>query len=61
MPFLFEAAILSRRDLPFELGEGEKHVQGQAPHRVRGVELLGDGDEGDPMLVEELDELCEIG
>ena len=35
------------RDLTFELGKGEQHVQRQAPHRVGGVELLGDGDEGD--------------
>src|SRR5215208_3486305 len=64
MPFLFEAAILSRdalaRDLALKLREGEEHVQGQA-HGVRGVELLGDGDEGDAVLVEQLDEFCEIG
>jgi len=49
------------RDLPFELREGKKNVKRQPPHRARGVELLGDGDEGDAMLVEELNELGEVG
>src|SRR4051812_4483868 len=41
-------------DLPFELGKREQDVQGQSAHRVGGVELLGDRDEGDLMLVESL-------
>ena len=32
-------------DLPFELGKGQKHVEGQPAHRGRGVELLGHRDE----------------
>jgi hypothetical protein len=31
--------------LPFELGEGQKHVERQPAHRSRGIELLGDRDE----------------
>ena len=34
-------------ELPLELGKGEKDIEGEPPHRGRGVELLGDGDEGD--------------
>ena len=48
------------RDLTFELGKGEQHVQRQAPHRVGGVELLGDGDEGDPAGIERLDDPGEV-
>jgi hypothetical protein len=29
------------RDFPFELGEGQKNVEGQASHAGRGVERLG--------------------
>lgn len=47
-------------DLPLELGEGEENVQGQAPHGTGGVELLGDGDEGDMVGVENLHDLGEI-
>ena len=32
-------------DFPFELGKGQKDVEGQPPHRGRGVELLGHRDE----------------
>ena len=32
-------------DLTLELREGEEDVEGQPPHRGRGVELLGDRDE----------------
>jgi len=49
------------RNLALELREGEKHVQRQTPHGVRGVELLGNGDEVDPMPIEQLDELREVG
>jgi hypothetical protein len=46
--------------LPLELGKREKDVEGQSPHRRRGVELLGDGDEGHALPIEHLDDLCEI-
>ena len=42
------------RDLALELGEGEQDVQGQTPHRGGGVELLGDGDEGDRFSIKNL-------
>jgi hypothetical protein len=48
-------------DLPFELGEGEQHVEGQSPHAGRRIEGLGDGDERDAMGVEWLDQLGEVG
>ena len=32
-------------DFPFELGKGQKDVEGQPTHRDRGVELLGYRDE----------------
>ena len=49
------------RDLALELGEGQQHVQHEATHRGRGVELLGDRDEGHAMRVEQLDQLGEVG
>ena len=49
------------RQLPFELGKGEKDVQGQPAHGRGGVELLGDGDERDRFGVKGLNQLCEIG
>src|SRR5215207_4233292 len=48
------------RDLALELGEGEKDVQGEPAHAARGVEGLGDRDEGDAVRVEELDQLGEV-
>ena len=47
-------------DLPLELGEGEKHVEGEPSHRGGGVELLGDGDERDLMAIEYLDDPGEV-
>jgi hypothetical protein len=44
----------------FELGKGQQHVQGQAAHGCRRIELLGHGDERDAMGVEQLDQLNEI-
>ena len=49
------------RDLPLELGEGQQHVQRQPAHRGGGVELLGHRDERDAVLVEDLDDLGEVG
>ena len=49
------------RDLPLELGEGEQNVQGQPPHGTGGVELLGDGNEGDAPGIQGLDDLGEVG
>src|SRR5579864_5796793 len=48
-------------DLPFELGEGQEDVQGQPAHAGRRIERLGDRDEGDPMGVEQFDQLGEVG
>ena len=47
-------------DLPFVLGEGDQNTQEHAPGRVGGVEVLGDRDEADPLLVEALDHLHEV-
>ena len=33
------------RDFALELRKGQKHIEGQAAHRSRGIELLGDRDE----------------
>ena len=49
------------RDFPLELGEGQQHIQGQPSHRGRGVELLGDGDEGGPAGIEALNHPGEVG
>ncbi len=48
-------------ELALELGEGEEHVQREAPHRGRRVELLGHRDEGHALRVEDLDDLGEVG
>src|SRR5215203_3066057 len=49
------------RDLAFELSEGQQHVEGEPPHAGRGVEGLGHRDERDAVLIEELDQLSEVG
>ena len=65
MPLAFDAGDLVADalagDLAFELGEGEQHIEGQTPHRGRGVELLRHRDKGDVMGVEDVDDLGEIG
>src|SRR6185437_1951603 len=48
-------------DLPFKLSEGQKDVERQPPHRGRGIELLGDRYERDPMRLEQLNQFGEIG
>jgi hypothetical protein len=40
------------RDLPFELGEGEQHVESQSSHSGRRIAGLGDRDERDATGVE---------
>src|SRR5829696_5817646 len=40
------------RDLPLELSKGEQYIQREPPHGVRGVELLGDGNERHAMRIE---------
>ncbi len=47
-------------DLPLELGEGQKHVQGQPSHAGRRIEGLGDRHERNVMSVEQLHELGEV-
>src|SRR6516225_2453411 len=64
IPFLFEAAILSRMRSPMtslELRKGQQHVQRQATHRGRRVELLRDRDKGGVPRIEDLDDLGKIG
>jgi hypothetical protein len=48
------------RDFALELRKGQKDIEGQATHRRRGVELLGDRDEGDAGRVEDFDDFREI-
>ena len=48
------------RDLPFKLGKGEKHIEGQPAHAGRGVEGLGYGHERDGVGVQGLDDLGKI-
>src|ERR1700731_4879109 len=47
-------------DLALELGEGEQHVERQAPHGGRRVELLRHRHEGCVMGVEDVDDLGKI-
>ena len=48
-------------DLALELGKGEQHVEGQAPHRSHSVKLLGHRDEVGVIGIEHIDNLREIG
>src|SRR5215472_49727 len=65
MPFLLDAAILSRMRSPMtsalELREGQQNIQRQAPHRGRRVELLRHRDKGGAASIEDLDDLSKIG
>src|ERR1035441_1381094 len=45
------------RDFPLELSKGEQYIQGQPPHETGGVELLGDGNEGDAVGIEGIEGL----
>ena len=48
-------------DLALELRKGQQHVEGQAPHRGRRVELLRHRHEGGAPRIEDLDDLGKIG
>ena len=48
-------------DLALELGEREQHIEREPAHAARGIERLRDRDERHRMLVEQLDQLGEIG
>src|SRR6266850_370661 len=50
-----------RYDRALELGKGQQHIEGQPPHRARGIELLGDRDERHSLRVEDLDQPGKIG
>jgi hypothetical protein len=64
-PFAFRSGDLVpdpfANNLAFELGEGEKDIEGEPAHARGRVEGLGDRDEGDGMFVEELNELGKVG
>src|SRR6266436_1690359 len=47
-------------DFALELRKGQKDIEGQAPHRRCGVELLGDRDERDTCRVEDFDDFRDI-
>ena len=47
-------------DFAFELREGEQDIEGEAPERIRGVELLRDGYEADVILFEGLNDASEV-
>jgi hypothetical protein len=47
-------------DLPLELGKRQQHVEGEPAHAGGGIEGLGDRDEREPMLVEQLHQLGKI-
>src|SRR6266446_1979775 len=48
-------------DLALELSKGQQHIEGQPPHRARGIELLGHRDERHALCVEDLDQPGKIG
>src|SRR4030081_1222490 len=48
-------------DLALELREGQQNIEGQAPHRGRGVELLRHRNEGGTPRVDDLDDLGKTG
>jgi hypothetical protein len=47
-------------ELALELGKGQEHVQYQPTHGRRAMKLLGDGDEGDLVLVKDLHDPSKI-
>src|ERR1700675_303897 len=47
--------------LALELGKGEQHVEREPTHAGRGIERLGDRHERDQLLIEQLDQLGEVG
>jgi hypothetical protein len=47
--------------LPLELGKGQQHVERQASHRARRIELLRHRDERQSLGVEEFDQPGKIG
>src|SRR6266567_8555321 len=49
-----------RGDFPLELGKRQQDIEGQPPHRVCRIELLGDRYERHPVAVEQLHELGEV-
>ena len=65
IPLRLLAAILSRMRSPVtsrsNWAKRQQDVQHQPAHRGRGVELLGDRDEGHPVALEHLDHLGEVG
>src|SRR5262249_30527123 len=48
------------RHLPLKLSEGQKHVECESTHRRGGIELLGHGDETDPLLIEGFNDAGEV-
>src|SRR5467141_2579196 len=48
-------------ELALELGKGRQTIEGQPPHRARGVELLGHRHERDALGIEDLDQPGKIG
>src|ERR1700757_1303440 len=48
-------------DLALELGKRQQHIEGQAPHRRRRIELLCHRNKGGAPLIEDLDDLGKIG
>ena len=47
--------------LALELGKGQQHVERQAAHRGRRVELLCHRHEGDALGIEDFDDLGKVG
>ncbi len=48
-------------DLPLELGQREKDIEGQSHHAGGGIEGLGDADKGCSVGIEQLHQHCEVG
>jgi pyrimidine deaminase RibD-like protein len=46
--------------LPARIGKREKNIQRQPSHRCGGIELLGDRDKADALLIELLDDLGKV-
>jgi hypothetical protein len=47
-------------NLALELREGQQHIQSQAPHGRRGVELLGNRNKRHAVLVEQFHQLGKV-
>lgn len=53
--------IRSPSHFPFELGEGQQHIEGETAHARRGVKTLRHRDKGHFVRIEDFDQFGKVG